>query len=65
MVATHVAERFGLRPGLTVEEATDVLWTLTAPGVTERLVVPSRLEHRPRRGLAGRCHGRRLLGPGA
>jgi hypothetical protein len=31
MVASHVAERFGLRPGLTVQEAGDVLWALTAP----------------------------------
>jgi AcrR family transcriptional regulator len=39
MVAGHVAERFGLRPGLTVQEAADALWTLTAPEVLERLVV--------------------------
>jgi AcrR family transcriptional regulator len=39
MVASHVAERFGLRPGLTVQEAGDVLWALTAPELTERLVV--------------------------
>jgi AcrR family transcriptional regulator len=38
MVARHVAERFGLRPGLTVQEAGDVLWTLTAPEVLQRLV---------------------------
>jgi AcrR family transcriptional regulator len=39
MVAAHVAERFGLRPGLTVQEAGDVLWTLTALELIERLVV--------------------------
>src|SRR5215211_3565821 len=39
MVAAHVAERFGLRPGLTMQEAGDVLWALTAPEVLERLVV--------------------------
>jgi AcrR family transcriptional regulator len=39
MVAAHVAERFGLRPGLSVQEAGDILWALTAPEVTERLVV--------------------------
>ena len=39
MVAAHVAERFGLRPGLTVQEAADILWALTAPELTERLVV--------------------------
>jgi AcrR family transcriptional regulator len=38
MVARHVAERFGLRPGLTVQEAGDVLWTLIAPEVLQRLV---------------------------
>ncbi len=38
MAAAHVAARFGLRDGLTVEEAADVLWTLTAPDVTDRLV---------------------------
>jgi hypothetical protein len=39
MVAAHVADRFGLRPGLTVPEAGDVLWALTAPEVLERLIV--------------------------
>jgi AcrR family transcriptional regulator len=39
MVAGHVAERFGLRPGLTAREAGDALWVLTAPEVLERLVV--------------------------
>jgi AcrR family transcriptional regulator len=39
VVAGHVAERFGLRSGLTVQEAADALWTLTAPEVLERLVV--------------------------
>ena len=39
VVAGHVAERFGLRPGLMVQEAADALWTLTAPEVLERLVV--------------------------
>ena len=65
MVAAHLAERFGLRPGLTVQEAGDILWTLTAPEVTERLVV--------RRGWsAGRAEAwlaeamaDALLGPGA
>jgi len=37
-VARHVADRFGLREGLGVEEAADVLWTLTSPDVTHRLV---------------------------
>ena len=36
--ARFVAERFGLRPGLSVEEAGDVLWTLTAPEVADRLL---------------------------
>lgn len=38
MVADLVAERFGLRSGLSVEEAADVLWTLTAPELFHRLV---------------------------
>ena len=53
MVARHVAERFGLRPGLTVQEAGDVLWTLT-PGGARTAGRPPLLEPRPRRGLAGR-----------
>ncbi len=36
--AAHVADRFGLRPGLDVRSAADVLWTLTAPDVSDRLV---------------------------
>jgi AcrR family transcriptional regulator len=38
-VATLVAQRFGLRDGLDVDAAADVLWALTAPDLTERLVV--------------------------
>jgi AcrR family transcriptional regulator len=37
-LAHHVATRFGLRPGLTETEAADVLWTLTAPEVTDRFI---------------------------
>lgn len=37
-VARHVADRFGLRPGLDVASAADVLWTLTAPELAVRLV---------------------------
>jgi AcrR family transcriptional regulator len=37
-VARHVAERFGLAPGLTVDEAADILWALTAPETMIRLV---------------------------
>ena len=36
-MAHHIATRFGLRPGLTEAEAADVLWTLTAPEVADRL----------------------------
>ena len=36
--AHHVAERFGLRPGLDVGSAADVLWALTAPDLADRLV---------------------------
>jgi AcrR family transcriptional regulator len=37
-VAQHVVRRFGLRPGLSEPEAADILWTLTAPEVLDRLV---------------------------
>ncbi len=37
-VATHVAGRFGLRDGLDVDAAADVLWALTAPDLADRLV---------------------------
>jgi AcrR family transcriptional regulator len=36
--AQHVADRFGLRDGLTVDDAAAILWTLTAPDVADRLV---------------------------
>lgn len=38
-VAEHVAGRFGLRDGLDVAAAADVLWALTAPDLADRLVV--------------------------
>ncbi|MDT0349846.1 TetR/AcrR family transcriptional regulator [Pseudonocardia charpentierae] len=38
-VATFVAERFGLRAGLDVDAAADVLWALTSPDLADRLVV--------------------------
>lgn len=37
-IAELVANRFGLRPGLDVAAATDVVWALTAPDITDRLV---------------------------
>jgi AcrR family transcriptional regulator len=37
-VVGHLSERFGLRPGVTVDEGRDVLWALTAPEVPLRLV---------------------------
>jgi AcrR family transcriptional regulator len=39
VLAQHVADRFGLRPGLTVPVAADVLWALTAPDLADRLVL--------------------------
>ncbi len=36
--AQHMAHRFGLRDGLTVEDAAAILWTLTAPDIADRLV---------------------------
>lgn len=38
VVARHVADQFGLAPGLTVDEAADILWALTAPETMTRLV---------------------------
>ena len=38
-VATLVAQRFGLREGVDVDSAADVLWALTAPDLADRLVV--------------------------
>ena len=38
-VAAHVAQRFGLREGLDVDSAADVLWAMTAPDLADRLVV--------------------------
>jgi AcrR family transcriptional regulator len=37
-VARHVADRFGLAPHLTLDEAADILWALTAPETMSRLV---------------------------
>jgi AcrR family transcriptional regulator len=37
-VARAISERFGLRDGLDVREAADILWVLTAPDLTDRLV---------------------------
>ena len=36
--ARHVAERFGLRDGVDVHMAQDILWALTSPELTDRLV---------------------------
>ena len=36
--ARHIEQRFGLRPGLEVADAADLLWALTAPELTNRLV---------------------------
>ena len=37
-VAEAISERFGLRDGLSAAEAADILWVLTAPDLTDRLV---------------------------
>ncbi len=37
-LARHIADRFGLRPGLDVPAAADVLWALTGPDLADRLV---------------------------
>jgi hypothetical protein len=38
MMAGAISERFGLRDGLTVQDAADILWTLTSPDLADRLV---------------------------
>jgi AcrR family transcriptional regulator len=38
MIAALLHERFGLRTGLTVADAADILWTLTAPELSLRLI---------------------------
>jgi len=35
----YLADRFGLRPGLSVARAADILWAMTGPEAIERLVV--------------------------
>jgi AcrR family transcriptional regulator len=65
MVAAHVAERFGLRPGLTVQEAGDVLWALTAPEVLERLVVRRGWRLDRAEGWLAEAMADALLGPGS
>jgi AcrR family transcriptional regulator len=37
-LVAHLADTFGLRQGLSREAAADILWTLTAPEVMDRLV---------------------------
>jgi len=37
-VAQSVHERFGLRDGLSAQDAADILWVLTAPDLIDRLV---------------------------
>lgn len=63
-VATHLAERFGLREGLDEAAAADILWALTSPDLTDRLVRRrgwgwDRYEH-----WLGTTMADALLGPG-
>jgi len=37
-IAQHIATRFGLRDGIDTQTAADILWTLTAPELADRLV---------------------------
>jgi len=37
-MAGAISERFGLRDGLSVQDAADILWTLTSPDLSDRLV---------------------------
>jgi hypothetical protein len=38
MMAGAISERFGLRDGLSVQDAADILWALTSPDLSDRLV---------------------------
>jgi AcrR family transcriptional regulator len=38
LVVRSLDERFGLRPELTIDEATDLVWTVASPDVADRLV---------------------------
>jgi AcrR family transcriptional regulator len=38
-LVAHLADRFGLRAGLTVEQAGDIFWTMTGPDFVDRLIV--------------------------
>ncbi len=62
-VAAHVAQRFGLRDGLDVDAAADVLWTLTAPELADRLVVRRGWGWDRFEGWLGTTMGDALLGP--
>ena len=37
-IVTHVAGRFGLRPGVDAEQAVDIVWTLTSFEIADRLI---------------------------
>jgi AcrR family transcriptional regulator len=62
-VAGHVAGRFGLRDGLDVDAAADVLWALTAPDLTDRLVVRRGWGWDRFEAWLGTAMGDALLGP--
>jgi AcrR family transcriptional regulator len=64
-LAQHVADRFGLRPGLDVPGAADVLWALTAPDLADRLVHRRGWGWDRFEGWLGDTMADALLGPGA
>jgi AcrR family transcriptional regulator len=63
MIGRRVAERFGLREGLEVQVAADVLWVLTAPDLADRLVNRRGMGLGQIPAVAGRCAGRRAARP--
>ncbi len=63
-VAAHVAGRFGLRDGLDVDAAADVLWALTAPDLADRLVVRRGWGWDRFEAWLGTAMGDAVLGPG-
>ncbi|GAA4989274.1 TetR/AcrR family transcriptional regulator [Kineococcus glutinatus] len=62
--ARFVADRFGLRDGLAVDEAADLLWTLTAPEIAVRLVHDRGWSWDRYEAWLGRVMADSLLGPG-
>ena len=64
-VIAHLADRFGLRPGLTAERATDILLTLAGPAVYRTLVTEYGWPHDEYVDWTAKAIVDALLGPGS